>query len=57
MDDQYKRAWDAAYDKFKELCEIKNFHGLQFEDRHMVTLEAVIEYMDECLEVAKGESL
>jgi hypothetical protein len=55
MDDKYKRAWDAAYNKFKELCEIKDFHGLPFVNKHMITLEAVIEYMDECLTIANGE--
>lgn len=54
MDDnlKYKRAWDMAMSKFKELCEIKSFHGLQYESRHMVTLEIVIEYMEESLQVA-----
>ena len=42
-------AWDKAYNKFKELSTIKNFHGLQFKDKHLVSLEYVVEYMDECL--------
>lgn len=51
-DDLYERAWKRTYNKFKELTEIKTFHGLQFEDKHMVSLESVIEYMEECLQVA-----
>ena len=54
MYDKYKRAWDAAISKFKELCEIKDFHGLQFKTRHMVSLEYVLEYMDECLKNNSG---
>lgn len=47
---KYKKAWQKAYNKFKELTEIKSFHGLQFKDKHMISLEYVLEFMDECLD-------
>lgn len=51
------KAWDKAYNKFKELSTIKNFHGLQFKDKHLVSLEYVVEYMDECLNADEGDDI
>lgn len=53
IDKRYEKAWKKLYNKLKALNEIDQFHGLIFKKKKKVSLDVLLEYMDECLEDEK----